>query len=143
MTDASMSARPPLGGLLHPEARARRVIALLACVIVFSLADLHLTTTHLRSAGMIEGNPVARAIMGLNSPAALALWKVLTVGLGVWILYAARRSRAGEAGAWICFVVLWLLMVRWMTYSDEIVQLMPHMAEIGEISEGRWIAFTP
>ena len=143
MADAPMSARRPMGGLLSPEVRARRVVALLVCVIVFSVADLYLTTTHLQSAGMIEGNPIARAIMGLNSTVALSLWKALTVGLGVWILYAARRSRAGEAGAWVCFVVLWLLMVRWMTYSDEIVQLMPHMGQIGEISEGRWMSFTP
>jgi hypothetical protein len=118
------------------------VLWLLASVIVLSAADLHLTITHLASAGMIEGNPIARAIMGFNSPLLLALWKLVTVSLGVWILCANRRSRAAEAGAWVCFAALWWLMLRWMTYSDEIAQFMPHMAQMAELSGGKWVAFT-
>ncbi len=143
MGEAAVSGWRPLGLLWTPEARGRRVLALLAAVLVFSAADLYLTTTHLTSAGMIEGNPIARLIMGLNSPAALLLWKGLTVGVGVWILYAARRSWAGEAGAWVCFAVLWWLMMRWMIYSEEMAQIGPRLAEMPELSGGRWVAFTP
>ena len=143
MEEATLGARSPLAQLTGPEARSRRVLALLACVIVLSAADLYLTTAHLNSAGMAEGNPIARAIIAVNSPALLALWKVATVGLGVWILFAARRSRSGEAGAWLCFGVLCWLMMRWMAYSDEVVALTAHMAHLPELSGGRWVAFTP
>ena len=143
MAEATLGARSPLAGLAGPEARSRRVLALLLCVIVLSAADLYLTTTHLSSAGMAEGNPIARAIIAANSPVLLTLWKTLTVGVGVWILFAARRSRSGEAGAWLCFGVLCWLMVRWMTYSDEVGSLTAHMAQLPELSGGRWVAFTP
>lgn len=143
MAEATLGASSPLAQLTGPDARSRRVLALLACVIVLSAADLYLTTTHLSSAGMAEGNPIARAIIAVNSPALLALWKVVTVSIGVWILFAARRSRAGEAGAWLCFGVLCWLMVRWMSYSDEIASLTAHLAQLPEISGGRWVAFTP
>lgn len=141
--EATVSARGRWAHLAGDEARSRRVLALLLCVIVLSGADLYLTTTHLSSAGMAEGNPIARAIISANSPLLLTLWKALTVTIGVWILFAARRSRAGEAGAWLCFGVLCWLMMRWMAYSDEVVALTAHMAHLPELSGGRWVAFTP
>lgn len=149
MAEATFDAHGPFAGhgpfaeLDGPQARSRRVIALLACVIVLSAADLYLTTTHLTSAGMAEGNPIARAIIAVNSPALLALWKAATVGLGVWILFAARRSRSGEAGAWLCFAILCWLMVRWMTYSDEVSALTAQLGQLPDLSGGRWVAFTP
>lgn len=143
MAEATVRAHSPWAHLAGCEARSRRVLALLLCVLVLSAADLYLTTTHLTSAGMAEGNPIARAIIAANSPLLLTLWKVVTVGLGVWILFAARRSRAGEAGAWLCFGVLCWLMVRWMTYSDEVGALTAYMAQLPELSGGRWVAFTP
>lgn len=143
MAEGSLCVDSAWGGLAGPEARSRRVLALLVCVIVLSAADLYLTTAHLHSTGMAEGNPIARAIIATNSPVLLSLWKGVTVGVGVWILFAARRLPAGEAGAWLCFGVLCWLMVRWMTYSDEVVGLTAHMAQLPELSGGRWVAFTP
>jgi hypothetical protein len=123
-TTATLAARRREGGAPVWDLRRRkvRVLALLTAVILLSLGDLYMTLVHVRSVGMFEGNPVARTVMAMNSPALLAGWKLATVVATVGILYWVRRTRQGELGAWLCLCVLTWLTLRWATYSDTIAE---------------------
>lgn len=122
-----------------PRRRPARVLALLAAVVLLSLGDLWMTLTHLRTVGMFEANPLAREVINLNSPLALAAWKLATVALAVGILFRLRARRAGEAGAWVCVAVLTWLTVHWVRYSDELSS--PGAAEAVDTArrDPRWV----
>lgn len=49
--------------------RSRRVIVLLAAIIVLSAADLAITLFHLKTMGMMEANPIARFLIEQTSSA--------------------------------------------------------------------------
>lgn len=119
--------------------RARRVVLLLAAVLLMSLGDLYMTLTYLLNVGLLEWNPIARAVMVLDMPGLLIGWKVASLGLGLGILYWARRSRNGELGAWVCFAVLSWLTVHWALYNAEIKELTPAIAEMGSLRDHRWV----
>jgi len=123
-------------------ARERRVILLLIGVALMSAGDLSMTLTHVSGPGMMEGNPLARGIMGFNSPLALSVWKAITVALGLGILYFARRSRAGEIGAWVCCLALTWLMFRWYDYNDRVSELTPYISVLAEGGDVRWMRFS-
>src|SRR5262245_53029298 len=122
----------PLADLLNraaqPAARSRRVCILLAGILVMSLADLDMTLSYARSLGLLEGNPIARLVMTYGSAWVLALWKIASVALCVFILFRARRTRYAEVAAWVCFVVLVWLSVRWMIYNDQMPLLTNYLA---------------
>lgn len=100
--------------------RIRRVLILLSVVVVLSLADLYLTVLYAADAGGFpEANPLARAIMSTQSIPLLVAWKLGTVATAVGILYAIRRTRSAELGAWVCFLVLGWLTVHWGQYVAE------------------------
>ncbi|MCC6676000.1 MAG: hypothetical protein IT436_02545 [Phycisphaerales bacterium] len=119
--------------------RPRRVVLLLVAVLLMSLGDLYMTLTYLLNVGMLEGNPIARAVMVMDRPGLLIGWKVVSLGLGLGILYWARRSRNGELGAWVCFVLLSWLTVHWSSYNAEVVELTPAIAEMGTLRDHRWV----
>lgn len=119
--------------------RALRVTLLLVAVALMSLGDLYMTMTHLTGVGMMEDNPLARAIMSYNSPGLLAAWKLASVTLALSILFWARRTRHGEWAAWFCAGVLAWLTVRWVRYSDDLASLTPAIAQIAE-TDHRWMA---
>lgn len=121
------------------EARERRVFLLLFGVLAMSAGDLYMTLTHLTGPGMLEGNPLARGIMGFNSPVALTLWKLVTVSLGVGILIYARRTRFGEVGAWICCALLTWLTIRWVDYNDRVGELTPYLTVLADGGDVRWV----
>jgi len=101
--------------------RARRVIVLLAGIVVLSLADLIVTLGHLRSTGMIEANPIAAYLIRMTrSPWVLAEYKCLTVGICVTLLYRLRRRAWGEVGAWCAVGILTVMALLWHTYSTEL-----------------------
>lgn len=120
--------------------RTHRVIALLSLVAVLSLADLYMTMTHLTGAGMYEGNPIARAIMKVGSPAYLATFKVVTVAITVGILYYARRRFSGEMGSWASAAMLVWLTGRWITYNDATADLTEDMNYLIHARDERWVA---
>jgi hypothetical protein len=123
--------------------RPCRVIALLSAVILFSLADLYMTLVHLLHFGMLEANPVARAIMELGSPAALILWKLITVGVAVGILFGARRRWTAEwAAAFCCFVMVWLTG-RWAVYNLQAPQMTPAMQAVAQRQQPGWVTMVP
>jgi hypothetical protein len=88
---------------------------------------------------MLEGNPLARGIMGYNSPAALTVWKIVTVGLGLGILFFARRTLCGEIGAWVCCAILTWLTIHWMDYNDGISELTPYLSSLAAGGDIRWV----
>lgn len=124
------------------QARPRRVVLLLVAVLLMSLGDLYMTLTYLLNVGLLEGNPVARAVMLMNRPELLIGWKVASLGLGLGILYWARRSRNGELGAWLCFVVLSWLTVHWSAYNAQVEVLTPAIAEMSVARDARWVEMT-
>jgi Domain of unknown function (DUF5658) len=119
--------------------RERRVLLLLFCVLVLSAGDLYMTLMHLTGPGMLEGNPLARGIMGYNSPAALAIWKTVTVGLGLGILFFARRTICGEIGAWICCLILTWLTIHWVNYNNDVAELTPYLNTLASGGDARWM----
>ena len=99
--------------------RAIRVWLLVATIAILSIADLYMTLTHLRGAGMGEANPLARLVMSYQSPVLLSVWKCGCVGLACLILLKVRHKRSGEVGCWVCCVLLTALTVHWLRYSIE------------------------
>jgi uncharacterized membrane protein YhfC len=123
--------------------RPCRVIALLTAVVLFSLADLYMTLTHLLHFGMLEANPVARKIMQLGSPATLILWKLVTVGIAVGILFWARRRWTAEwAAAFCCFVMIWLTG-RWAVYNLQAPEMTPAMQAVAQTQQPGWVTMAP
>lgn len=121
------------------QARERRVFILLIGVVVMSMGDLFMTLTHLKGPGMLEANPLARGIMGYNSALGLTLWKCLTLSLGIGILIWARRTVAGEVGAWICCLALTWLTFQWHTYNHRASELTPYVTLLAEGGDVRWM----
>lgn len=128
-------------GALH--CRARRVVSLILTIVLLSSADLYITLVYLHSGGMSEGNPLARWIMGHDSPALLMLWKAGTVGIAAAIFYATRRSVAAEFGAWTCVLLLIWLTIHWASYSDAIRGMTPELDVLAEHHEyTRWMTMS-
>jgi len=107
----------PLGGCW--TSRPARVVMALGVVVALSIVDLDLTLVFASQTGMIEGNPIARALMREGSALGVVLWKVATVAVAIALLYRARQTRTGELGAWLCVAVLTWLTCHWMTFSRE------------------------
>lgn len=124
------------------QARPRRVVLLLVAVLLMSLGDLYMTLTYLLNVGLLEGNPIARGVMLMNRPELLIGWKVASLGLGLGILYWARRSGKGELGAWVCFVMLSWLTVHWSAYNAQVKELTPAIAEMSVAKDHRWVDMT-
>lgn len=103
--------------------RANRVVLLLWAILLMSLGDLALTLTFATSTGMVETNPIARAVMSHGSTAAIIIWKLATVAVCIIILYIFRARRASELAAWICFFVLTALSFHWMGYANRVALL--------------------
>lgn len=102
------------------QSRPSRVMFLLSLVVLLSMADLYLTILFVRDGGGFpEANPVARAIMQLQSIPLLIGWKLSSVITTVGILYLIRRTRSAEIGAWVCFLVLGWLTIHWGQYVAE------------------------
>jgi hypothetical protein len=126
-----------------PAWRGRRVAILLMAVAVLSVGDLYMTMVHLMTYGMLEGNPIARQIIAHGSPAGLVVWKLVTVGLAVGILYWARRRWTAEVGAVFCCVVMAWLTARWAIYNNDIVQMTREMHMMSPADEPQWVTMTP
>ena len=123
--------------------RPARVAGLLAGVVLLSLGDLYMTLVHLLNFGMLEANPVARQIMMHGSPAALIIWKLLTVGFAVLVMFCARRRIAAEIGAvFCCFILAWLTL-QWASYSDQVSRLTRELHSLDRFSDARWVTMVP
>jgi len=131
--------RPLTGASWIREGRVGRMAALLVAIVIISIADLYMTLAHATGPGMLEANPIARAIMTNGAPSTLIAWKVLTVGFGVAILIRLRRSAWAEAGAWLCFGLLTWLSFQWLDYNSHIHDLTPYVSTVAEYPDAQWV----
>lgn len=119
--------------------RSRRVTILLAATLVMSVADLAMTLTYTTSVGMMEVNPIARAVMEMNSPWMLALWKLATAGLGLGILFRFRAKPNAEVAAWVCCVAMVALTLHWMDFNSAVTHLSDEYAALQDTSDPHWV----
>ncbi len=105
--------------------RSVRVLTLLVAILLFNLADLWLTATHITGVGLAEANPVARLVMVHGGLLGLAAYKVGLVSFGLLVLAALRHDRRAELCAWGVAIVMALLMAQWRHYGREMVAAAP------------------
>jgi hypothetical protein len=134
----------PIAEAFTPETRARRVSILLTATALLCLGDLALTLIFITSVGMLESNPVARAVMAHDSPAAVVIWKLSTMVLGLGILFWARRMSKAEIAAWICFLTMVGLTFHWLGFANAMLLVTdPQYAELAMMDDPRWVSMTP
>jgi hypothetical protein len=134
---------PAMARGFSTEGRARRVTLLLAATALMCLGDLSLTLTYVTSMGMVESNPIARAVMEGHSPAFVVLWKLATMAVGLGILFWARRTRGAEVATWLCFLVMAGLCVHWLGFTTAISSLPSEYAAMAALDDPRWVSMTP
>jgi hypothetical protein len=122
--------------------RSCRVVAFLAVIVLLSLADLYMTLVHLLHFGMLEANPFARQVMEYGSPAALIIWKLVTVATAVGIFFWTRRRWAAEWGAAFCCLVLCWLTGQWIAYNLQVSSMTTELTTVQQIGEPRWVSMT-
>lgn len=118
--------------MFGPERRPKRVMVLLIATLAMSVADLAMTLTYATSVGMMEVNPIARAVMETGSPWMLTVWKLATAGLGLGILFYCRRFRKAEAASWLCCAVMTALTVHWMGFNHRVTDFSEEYAALNQ-----------
>lgn len=116
--------------------RSRRIGILLVAVLLISLADLDMTLAYASSGGMLEANPIARAVMSYGSSKVLAAWKLLSLLLCTWILFRARGKVLTEVATWVCFGALVWLSFRWESYNEQAPMMSTTVLVTAEMEEG-------
>ncbi len=104
-----------------------------------SLADLAMTLTYMTSVGMLESNPLARAVVQSGGPGMLVAWKLATVGLACGILIAASRRAIGEFGSVLGCLLLGWLMVQWFAYVEGAHELTPALCSLTNGQVHDWV----
>lgn len=100
------------------SARDRRVARLVIASLLLGLLDLALTLDAMSSTGMLEANPIARAIAtAYGSPWPLVAFKCVPMAFGLAVLYACRRRTSAELGAWLGFGISASVIIVWMIYA--------------------------
>lgn len=132
-----------LARLRSRPARPRRVLLLVAAIIVMSAGDLALTLTYLQHLGMAEMNPLARMVIGFQSPLLLAVWKLATVTACVSILLWKCSSRSAELGAWLGALILCGLMLHWRSYVRIAPPIPASIASRVHSGDERWSSLAP
>lgn len=132
-----------VGDAATPNARAFRVGVLLGATVLMALGDLYMTLTFARSVGMLELNPIGRALMGCESPLAVVLFKLATTMFGASVIYWARRRRGAEVAAWLVCGALAALTIHWILYSRGMAELTPEVASMAMVGDPRWVQMTP
>ncbi len=125
------------------EARAHRVLCLLAGLWVISLFDLALTIISHRGGLLCEANPVA-AFMLTRGPAAVFLYKGVLVAIGSAILIRYRRRLLAEFTAAALLIVYVVVAVHWK-WCYELYELAHtnHIADSELTQVGSWAQDLP
>jgi len=130
---------PLLTAIFDARNRGLRVGLLLASVAAMAGADLWMTLTYVTSIGMMELNPLARAVMLHGSPWLLAAWKISTSGFGVVALFCTRRSGYAEIAAWLCFAVMSLLTAHWISFNGQITNYAEELTALAGTNSECWV----
>lgn len=102
--------------LLASSRHERVTLIILACTLM-GLTDLLCTLAYVGGIGMIEQNPLARAIIERGGAGWLIVFKLLTMSVMGGCIYLSRRHAKGELCAWGCCVLLTALMAHWTHYN--------------------------
>jgi hypothetical protein len=136
---ACVEVPPAQAAVLRIPGRPLRVAMLVAAVAVLSLVDLVLTLTFILEIGLIEDNPIARALLGWGGPAMLVVWKVITAGFATTVLFWARRHAIAEVAAIFGAIVMIWLTARWVQYIETSAQLSSAVHEMEALGQGGWV----
>jgi hypothetical protein len=120
--------------------RARRVTLLVVTTALLGLFDLMHTLSYMGGAGMMELNPVARAMIDLGGARQLILFKMFTIATSCGILYILRRYRQAEICAWISLAALAMLAAHWINYNGHVVEVAAFADATAFASDPRWVA---
>ena len=85
-------------------------------VIAFSMIDLVWTILASQSGSMRELNPLGSEL--IESPAALAFFKVALTSMSIGLIYWIHRQRLARVASWWCCLILTLLTARWLTFQS-------------------------
>ncbi|TVQ32307.1 MAG: hypothetical protein EA376_06580 [Phycisphaeraceae bacterium] len=118
-------------------ARARRVTLLVLAMAMMGLTDLGLTLTYMSSVGMLEANPIARAMIEVGGARQLVIYKLFTIALSGGILYILRRHRAAEVCAWLSCAGLLLLSAHWANYNAALASASVDLGVLA--TDARWV----
>jgi hypothetical protein len=125
--------------VLSDKARRIRVVTLLVAIFAMSMGDLYMTVTYASQVGMIEMNPLARALMRGDSHVPIILFKLATVGISTGLLFKVRGTRVGELACWAGLVGLLWLTIRWVDYNKAMVELTPALHTLANVEAGSWV----
>jgi hypothetical protein len=129
----------PLRDALTPRVRGIRVLLLCLATLCMALGDLMMTLTYVTSVGMVENNPLARAVMEQGSAALVVVWKMTTIALGLGILTWKRHSRAAEIGAWVVFAAMLALSIHWVNFNHAVASMCPEYSHLAMTGDPRWV----
>ncbi len=119
--------------------RERRVALLVIAVLLMGLTDLLCTTAHMRGAGMVESNPLARWFAMIGGERELVLYKLWTMALSGGLVYLLRRRWQAEAAGWVMVVMMLALTAHWQRYNAD-ASLVASMADAMRGTPG-WVRF--
>lgn len=125
--------------VLSDQARRIRVVSLLVAIFAMSMGDLYMTVTYASQVGMIEMNPLARALMQGESHAPIIIFKLATVTLATMLLFKVRQTRVGELACWAGMVGLLWLTIRWAEYNKAMEELTPAIHTLANVEPGSWV----
>jgi len=134
-------ARPEPARSPHaePARRSLRVTLLAAAMILMGLADLQLTLTYMRSTGLIELNPIARAMIEIGGARQLVMYKLLSIAMSAGVLYILRRHALAERCAWVSCVLLLALTAHWVRYNDAAIESPAAAVALTAAPDHRWV----
>ncbi len=116
--------RPSRGPVLNAaqQAGSRRVILLIAAILMMGVADLLCTLAYMTTIGLPEANPIARWLARFGTTETIVGFKLLTMGLSCWCLYVKRAERRMEVCAWACAAILLALSIHWIGFNRSITE---------------------
>lgn len=106
----------------EPNVRATRVLLLLGTALIVSVADLVMTLKFVTSVGMIEANPIARWIMRYGDATGLTMFKMILTLASLGTIFYFRKRRSAEIAAWVAFVIMLALSLRWFNFVSAVQQ---------------------
>lgn len=92
--------------------RPARVVILSFLIICMSVVDLGLTIMYVKPGLLAEANPFGVFLLS-HGILFTTFAKTLMTIMAVAIILNARRRFCGETSAWVCFLVMFVLMAHW------------------------------
>jgi hypothetical protein len=120
----ALLTRETRGPVISPDKAAvsRRVILLIAAIVLMGLADLACTLAYMQTVGLPEANPIARWLARFGDTRAIVGFKLLTMLLSCYCLYIGRTERRMEWCAWTCTAILLGLSIHWISFNRSIAE---------------------